>query len=141
LGSQMQSVVKAHKAGDWSLTGEGDAVRVVVGGVELEPGEYDFVTVSTDATAAVAPLRAARGRPGGMVALDTTVTPELETEGRARDLIRLIQQARRDAGLAVSDRIELALVASAEVVAAFEAHRELVMGETLAVSASATVGE
>ena len=43
----------------------------------------------------------------GLVVLDTAVTPELELEGRARDLIRQIQQARRDAGLDVSDRIAL----------------------------------
>ena len=40
-----------------------------------------------------------------MVVLDVDVTPELEPEGQARDLIRLVQQARRDADLAVTDRI------------------------------------
>ena len=48
----------------------------------------------------------------GVVALDIEVTPELEVEGRARDLVRLIQQARRDAGLDVSDRIVLTVVAA-----------------------------
>jgi valyl-tRNA synthetase len=66
------------------------------------------------------------------------VTPELEAEGIARDLVRQVQQARREAGLAVSDRIELTITAPAEVVAAFEAHRALVEGETLATSATAT---
>ena len=42
-----------------------------------------------------------------MIVLDVDLTPELEQEGRARDLIRLVQQARRDADLAVTDRIEL----------------------------------
>lgn len=133
LGGQMQAVIKAHKSGDWSVDGE----RVLVGGVELAAGEYDFTTVSVEDAAAVAALRSV----GGMVALDTEVTPELEAEGRARDLIRSIQQARRDAGLDVSDRIDLTVVASAEVVAAFEVHRELVTGETLAVSATAAVGD
>ena len=43
----------------------------------------------------------------GVVVLDTDLTPELEAEGLARDLVRLVQQARRDAGLNVSDRIAL----------------------------------
>jgi isoleucyl-tRNA synthetase len=136
LGGRMQDVVKAHKAGDWSVDGD----RVVVGGVELEPGEYDFVTVSAEPGAAVAALRPVGGLPGGMVALDTAVTPELEAEGRARDLIRQVQQARRAADLDVSDRIDLTIVGPADVVAAFETHRALVMGEVLAVSATATVG-
>ena len=42
---------------------------------------------------------------GGFVVLDTAVTPELAAEGLARDLVRAVQQARRDAGLDVSDRI------------------------------------
>ncbi len=46
-------------------------------------------------------------RRGGFVVLDTEVTPELAAEGLARDLVRAVQQARRDAGLDVSDRIAL----------------------------------
>jgi len=142
LGGQVQAVIKAHKADDWTVEQGVDGERVVVGGIELLPGEYEFKTVAGERAGAVAALRA-RGTGGvveGMVALDTDVTPELEAEGRARDLIRSIQQARRDAGLDVSDRIELTVVADADVVAAFEAHRELVTGETLAVAATATVG-
>ena len=48
--------------------------------------------------------------------LDVDVTPELEQEGRARDLVRLVQQARRDADLAVTDRIELTITADADWV-------------------------
>jgi isoleucyl-tRNA synthetase len=133
LGGQMQQVVKAHKAGDWTVDGE----RATVGGVELQPGEFDFRLVSGDDGGAMATLK----NTDGLVVLDTEVTPELEREGTARDLIRLIQQARRDEGLDVSDRIDLAVSGPADVVAAFEAHRELVMSETLAVSASGEVGE
>ncbi len=44
---------------------------------------------------------------GWVVALDTTVSAQLEREGRARDLIRHIQQARKDAHLSVTDRIHV----------------------------------
>jgi isoleucyl-tRNA synthetase len=60
------------------------------------------------------------------------VTPELLAEGLARDVIRVVQQARRDAGLDVSDRIELTVSATDAVRLAVGAHREFVAGETLA---------
>ncbi|HEY6799016.1 MAG TPA: class I tRNA ligase family protein, partial [Agromyces sp.] len=101
LGGRTQEVIKAHKAGDWTVNAEGVAV---VGGVELQPEEFDFRVVSAG-DGAVATLKAS----SGLVVLDTAVTPELELEGRARDLVRLVQQARRDADLAVTDRIELTI--------------------------------
>jgi isoleucyl-tRNA synthetase len=133
LGGRMQQVVQAHKAGDWTVDGD----HVVVGGVDLLDGEYDFRLVSGDQGGAVATLK----NTDGLVVLDTDVTPELEAEGAARDLIRQIQQARRDAGLDVSDRIALSVSGPDAVVAAFETHRDLVMTETLATSAVAAVDE
>ncbi len=124
-------MIKAHKAGDWTVNAEGVAV---VGGVELQPEEFDFRVVSAG-DGAVATLKAS----SGLVVLDTAVTPELELEGRARDLIRQIQQARRDAGLDVSDRIQLDVRGGADVIAAFGAHRALVEQETLTTSSTATL--
>ena len=66
--------------------------------------------------------------------LDTAVTPELEAEGVARDLVRAVQQARRDAGLDVSDRIALTVVAEAVVADAARTHADLIARETLATS-------
>jgi isoleucyl-tRNA synthetase len=70
--------------------------------------------------------------------LDGAVSAELAEEGLARDAIRLIQQARKDAGLDVSDRIKLSVSGSASVLAAVSAHRELVMSETLALELDAS---
>jgi isoleucyl-tRNA synthetase len=71
-----------------------------------------------------------------VVALDTNVTPELEQEGVARDLVRLVQQARKDAGLHVSDHIRLYLSLSGEQAegarAAISAHEAYVKEQTLA---------
>jgi isoleucyl-tRNA synthetase len=69
-----------------------------------------------------------------VIALDIEVNDELEVEGRARDLVRLVQQARREADLDVSDRIELTISASEPWIVAIEAHRELIAAETLATS-------
>ena len=65
--------------------------------------------------------------------LTLTVTPELAAEGTARDVVRIVQQARRDAGLAVSDRIRLTIGADGAVADAVRAHADFVAGETLAV--------
>ena len=64
------------------------------------------------------------------------MTPELAAEGLARDLVRAVQQARRDAGLDVSDRIALVVGGSATVRQAARAHESLIAGETLATSYS-----
>ena len=69
---------------------------------------------------------------GWLVGLDTTLTEALEREGLARELVRTVQEARKQAGLEVSDRITLRIDGSAEVAAALDAHRDYVMEETLA---------
>jgi isoleucyl-tRNA synthetase len=69
---------------------------------------------------------------GGFVVLDTEVTPELAQEGLARDVVRAVQQARRDAGLDVSDRISLTVTGGDAVWEAVVAHQGLIMQETLA---------
>ena len=71
---------------------------------------------------------------GETVAIDTTVTPELRREGLAREVIRLIQEARKSDGLDVTDRIALRWSArDAELAAALTEHTALIAGEVLAV--------
>ncbi len=62
------------------------------------------------------------------------MTPELAAEGAARDVVRVVQQARRDAGLSVSDRIRLVIGADGALADAVRAHAGFVAAETLAVS-------
>jgi isoleucyl-tRNA synthetase len=125
LGKDVQLVIRAVKAGQWSISPNG---AVVADGTELLPSEYDRKLVSKDRGAAAE-------LPGssGLVVLDTAVTPELEAEGVARDLVRVIQQARRDKGLEVSDRIRLTIDAPETVRAAARVHEGLIRSETLAV--------
>ncbi len=125
VGGEVQNVIKAVKVGDWSLV-EGNPVAA---GVTLAEGEYELKLVAADAEHS-APL------PGGagVVVLDTEVTPDLAAEGLARDVVRVVQQARREAGLDVADRITLVVKGSPEVAAAVETHRDFVASETLATS-------
>ncbi len=69
---------------------------------------------------------------GYMVELDTALTDELIDEGMAREIVRSVQDARKQAGLEVSDRIELGISGSKAVEQALKKHRDYVMAETLA---------
>jgi isoleucyl-tRNA synthetase len=134
LGKDVQTAIKASKSGEWEavVSPEG-AVSVTAGGLELAEGEYTLETVvgSEGSDSATGMLVG-----GGFVVLDTVVTPELAEEGLARDLVRAVQQARRDAGLDVTDRIVLTIGGSAAVLAAAQAHDDLIAKETLATSYS-----
>jgi isoleucyl-tRNA synthetase len=127
LGKDVQVAIKASKAGDWSVAEDG---TVTSGGIALQEGEYALRTVIAEAGSNGQQAVAMLPR-GGFVILDTTVTPELAAEGLARDVIRAVQQARRDAGLAVSDRISLRLAGDEVVRAAVEAYADLITSETL----------
>ncbi|MFI5004907.1 MAG: isoleucine--tRNA ligase [Solirubrobacterales bacterium] len=67
------------------------------------------------------------------VALDLAIDEDLRREGRAREIVHAVQSARKSAGLAVEDRIELALSGDPALIAAAEAHRDHLARETLAV--------
>ncbi len=69
--------------------------------------------------------------------LSTELTPELVAEGLARDVVRLVQDQRKDTGCEYTDRIEVGLVtSSADLAAAVAKFREYIAGETLAYSIS-----
>jgi isoleucyl-tRNA synthetase len=125
IGGQVQQVIRAVKAGDWSQSGD----EITAAGVTLHEGEYELRLVAADAGSTSA-------LPGntGLVALDLALTPELTAEGTARDVIRIVQQARRTAGLAVTDRIQLTIGADGGTAEAIRAHAVLIASETLATS-------
>ena len=130
LGKEVQLAIKGSKSGDWSVAEDG---TVTAGGLALVEGEFTLETVAAE-TGADTATGVLPG--GGFVVLDTALTPELEAEGTARDLIRAVQQARRDADLDVSDRITVSLSAPADVLAAARTHEALLAQETLATSVS-----
>jgi isoleucyl-tRNA synthetase len=130
IGKSVQAVIQASKAGDWS---EVDGV-VIAGGIALVEGEYeiDLVADLTEAVVDEAPTEFIGILPsGGFLILDGKVTAELAAEGLARDVIRAVQQARKDADFDVSDRIKLTLTATDDVLAAVAEHSALVKSETL----------
>jgi isoleucyl-tRNA synthetase len=127
VGKRVQAIIAEAKNGNWDALPE-----VTVAGEKLDAGEYDLVLRSADPAAAIAFLG-----DGGFVILDTETTPELEAEGLARDLIRVIQDTRKAAGLDVSDRIGLRITGeSTDDVAALFAYGATIAAETLATSHS-----
>ncbi|MDV3223444.1 class I tRNA ligase family protein, partial [Intrasporangium sp.] len=133
LGRDVQAAIKGSKTGDWSVSPDG---AVTSGGLELVEGEYSIEAVVTEPGDGASAGATAMLPGGGFIMLDTDVTPELATEGVARDLVRAVQQARRDAGLHVSDRISLTIQGSPEVFEATVTHRDLLVAETLATQFS-----
>ncbi|MFT4186899.1 MAG: isoleucine--tRNA ligase [Micrococcaceae bacterium] len=133
LGRDVQVVIKASKTGDWSVNDD----VVTAGGFELNDGEYTLETVAGKTSGeAIAMLPT-----GGFVVLDTTLTPELEAEGAARDVIRAIQQERRSEDLDVTDRIELKVTDSPELIKQYRQFEDLIAQETLSKKVSFDEGE
>jgi len=128
IGKDVQQAIRGAKSGDWhELNGV-----VTAGGIALEPGEYEL-TLSSGGHDDEHEYALGLLPGGGFVLLKTETSPELEAEGIARDAIRAVQEARKNAGLDVSDRIVLVLSAAPEHATALEAHAALIAGETLAV--------
>jgi isoleucyl-tRNA synthetase len=67
------------------------------------------------------------------VALELAISDELRREGRSREIVHAVQNARKNAGLQVEDRIELALAGDPVLLGAVEAHSDYLNAETLTV--------
>ena len=134
IGKDVQRVIAAVKQGQWAKDDASGAVTAA--GIELADGEYTLRFVAADPTRATT-------LPGntGVVVLDIDLTPELEAEGVARDLVRLVQQARRDAGLHVSDRITLRLGLPDSIRSQVEPFTRLITDPTLASGLTFEAGE
>jgi isoleucyl-tRNA synthetase len=126
LGAGVKEVATALARDDGSLAetfARGE--QATVAGLPLGPDDVDLAQEVREGWGVASE--------GGLtVALDLELTPELRREGVARELVRLVQDARKAAGLKVSDRIVLGVETSGEVAAALAAHREHVASETLA---------
>jgi isoleucyl-tRNA synthetase len=123
-GKAVGAVMAGARGGDWRLLDDGTAV---VGGVTLQPDEFELT---------------ARARPGHevaedgdmLVALDTTLDPELEAEGLAREVAHRLQAMRKAAGFEISDRVRVAVAAEDELLARLAPHRDWLAAELLAVT-------
>lgn len=128
-GKEVQTIIQEAKAGRFERLSNGN-LRIL--NFELTPEEIEIAylgkegfNIETEA--------------GLLVALDTVITPELELEGEARDLVRQIQDLRKAAKYHVSDRIKIALInVKPELIAQFG---ETIKAETLATSIEPDLAE
>jgi isoleucyl-tRNA synthetase len=120
-GKDVQKVITEAKNGNFVEKENG---IIDVGGFILEPGEYTMEYLPLEGTLDV------EGGYGMVVALDTTITEALKLEGYARDIIRLIQDMRKEADYSVTDRITLSISGegSETIIAKFG---EMIASETL----------
>ncbi|MGZ4133396.1 MAG: DUF5915 domain-containing protein, partial [Actinomycetota bacterium] len=131
LGARVQAVgaaLAADEGGLASRLASGETVDVAVGDgpvVTIGPGDVELAQEVLEGWGL-----ASEG--GVTVALELEITPELRLEGLARELVRIVQDARKVAGFEVSDRIALGVETAGELAAALAAHRTFVAGETLA---------
>ena len=124
LGKRVQDVRVALSEASVAPDAEG---RVHVAGEVLEPGEYELRTRSREGYEAVTD--------GALVvAIDTRITEELALEGVARDIVRFLQSARKDAGFEVSDRIAVGYEVNERGAAVLAAHAAWIASEVLATS-------
>lgn len=128
LPEKIKQIIPASKKGDWKQQKDG---RLEIAGETLEKNEFTLLLEpKPEYKDRAAPL----STNDALVILDTHITPELEAEGYARDLVRLIQQARKNAGLNVADRINLRLRVAEKLAPALNSHKEYIAEQVLAAS-------
>ncbi len=136
-GQRVPAIRKALEAADAGAVAAavkaGQPVTLEVDGqpLQLEPDEIELMASAREGLATAEDE-------GYVVGLVTELSPELEAEGLARDLLRAVQSLRKDTGLEVSDRIELWVEGPPAIAEAAEAWREHLRAEALA--ATLTIG-
>lgn len=137
LGGKVKEFGKALAAVDAkeiiAKLGQEDKIVLNLGGEDTEiPGELIEVRVTAKEGFAVGTDR------GVFVILGTQLTPELISEGLARELISKVQQMRKQKNLEMMDNIMIQVNCDEESKAAFEEHSEYIRKETLALQLKET---
>ncbi len=130
VGGKMKEIMPAARSGDWKDNGDG---TVTIAGETLSGDDFTMRLITAEG------LSSQQMSGQGVVILDTKLTPALEREGLARDIVRLVQQTRKDADFHISDRIELALDLPEAMRKAAQEHADFIRSETL--SATLVLGE
>ena len=140
FGKNMPQVAAAVAALDAShvarALADGGEIGIAIDGTDHTLG-------SDDVTLALQPLEGyeVEAEAGHAVALQLELDDELRQEGLAREIVHAVQNARKAAGLEITDRIELGLGGDEELLAAARAHQAYLAGEVLATTVVFEAGE
>ncbi|HEU5253221.1 MAG TPA: isoleucine--tRNA ligase [Solirubrobacterales bacterium] len=135
FGKKMPQVAAAVEALDAAhvaaVLAEGGEVGISIEGTDHALGPDDL-------TLALQPLEGyeVEAEAGHAVALQLELDEELRREGLAREIVHAVQNARKAAGLEITDRIDLTLGGDPDLLAAAQAHQDYLTGEVLATSVS-----
>ena len=122
LPQKMKDIIKLSKEGQWKYLSS----ELWIADEQLLKEEYSLVLLPKNAQSAK-PFSNNKG----IVWLDLALTKELEEEGGARDLVRFIQQARKEAGFEVSDRIKLNIKADSDLKVVLANYGSFIAEQTL----------
>jgi isoleucyl-tRNA synthetase len=133
FGKRMPQVAAAVEALDPAHVAEAVSDGGEIG-ISLDGADHTLGP--DDVTLALQPLKGyeVEAEAGHAVALQLELDDELRREGLAREIVHAVQNARKEAGLDISDRIELTLGGDEELLAAARAHEPYIAGEVLATS-------
>jgi isoleucyl-tRNA synthetase len=122
-GKDVQEIIRKAKAGEFEVHDDG---TITVAGFVLSPEEFEIGYMGK-------PGFDVASADGISVVLDTGITEELKQEGHAREIVRLIQDLRKDAGYNVDDRIYILVEAAQPINKAVLAFADYIRRETLAL--------
>ncbi|WP_341755887.1 isoleucine--tRNA ligase [Candidatus Tisiphia endosymbiont of Ptychoptera albimana] len=127
LPHKVKDIIIASKKHQWQLTSE----HLIIAGEQLNKDEFSLVLQpkNVKGTKSLANNH-------GLILLDLDITKELYEEGIARDLVRFIQQARKDANFAISDRIFLEIIGELDFMLIVQQHSQFILEQTLSEFAS-----
>jgi len=140
FGKNMPQVAAAVEALDAAhvaeVLAEGGEIGIAIDGADHTLGPEDI-------TLSLQPLEGyeVEAEAGHAVALQLELDDELRREGLAREIVHAVQNARKAAGLEITDRIDLTLTGDADLIEAAQAHQDYLAGEVLATSLSYDGGD
>lgn len=113
-----EDIARLEKEGQYNLLIDGEPVILQIAEVEISSEDIPGWTVA--------------GKGSLTVALDVTVTPELEAEGNAREFVNRIQKIRKDSGFDLTDRIDVQVSAAEGIKDSLAAYKDYICAEILA---------
>lgn len=126
IGKDFKKVVIATKSGNWEINSNGE---LLVEGYTISPNNFEVKLLPNEGLTGKA-----LDKTNGMVILDTSVTEELWEEGIVRDFVRLVQNGRKDAGLLITDKINIKVSTKPNLVELLLRNSDYIKQQTLSES-------